>query len=48
LQTPTVDQTTETYLDYLTPDEIPVAKFGSRLASERATAFAKSWRRDQR
>jgi len=26
------------YLDYLTPEEVQIAKFGNRLASERATA----------
>jgi integrase/recombinase XerD len=31
-------KTTEMYLDYLTPEEVQIAKFGNRLASERATA----------
>jgi integrase/recombinase XerD len=31
-------KTTEMYLDYLTPDEVQVAKFGNRLALDRATA----------
>src|SRR5215471_1911075 len=31
-------KTTEMYLDYLTPEEVQVAKFGKRLASERAMA----------
>jgi len=26
------------YLDYLTPEEVQIAKFGNRFASERATA----------
>jgi integrase/recombinase XerD len=31
-------KTTEIYLEYLTPEEIQITKFGNRLASERATA----------